>query len=104
MHEASVKPAAAPGSNGHSITNAAQYFQRLAAVIPLVPLDVVDTMVDVLWKTYSNNRTLFMFGNGGSAALASHVACDLGKGTARPGKRRFRTVALTDNIPLITAW
>ena len=104
MNEATVRTVALPGSNGHSITNAAQYFQRLAAVTPLVPLDTVDTIVDVLWQTYSNNGTLFMMGNGGSAALASHVACDLGKGTALPGMRRFRTVALTDNIPLITAW
>jgi D-sedoheptulose 7-phosphate isomerase len=104
MNEASVRPVPAPGSNGHKITNAVQYFQRLSAVTPLLPLETVDKIVDVFWKTYSNDRTLFMFGNGGSAALASHVACDLGKGTAVSGKRRFRTVALTDNIPLITAW
>jgi D-sedoheptulose 7-phosphate isomerase len=104
MNEATVRPGTSPKSNGHAITNAAQYFRRLSAVTPLIPLDTVDRIADVLWKTYSNNRTLFMFGNGGSAALASHVACDLGKGTAVSGKRRFRTVALTDNIPLITAW
>jgi len=45
-----------------------------------------------------------MFGNGGSAALASHLACDLGKGTAVNGIRRFRVLSLTDNIPVITAW
>jgi D-sedoheptulose 7-phosphate isomerase len=45
-----------------------------------------------------------VFGNGGSAALASHCACDLGKGTTTNGNRRFRVLALTDNIPLMTAW
>jgi D-sedoheptulose 7-phosphate isomerase len=46
-----------------------------------------------------------LFGNGGSASLASHFACDLGKGTALCNSaKRFRALALTDNIPTITAW
>jgi D-sedoheptulose 7-phosphate isomerase len=47
---------------------------------------------------------VYIFGNGGSAALASHFACDLGKGTANGSEKRFRVLALTDNVPLITAW
>jgi D-sedoheptulose 7-phosphate isomerase len=49
---------------------------------------------------------VFIFGNGGSAALASHFACDLGKGTVigKDGQKRFRVMALTDNLPLVTAW
>lgn len=46
-------------------------------------------------------------GNGGSAATASHFACDLAKGTIKDNpyiKKRFKVIALTDNIPLITAW
>jgi len=43
-------------------------------------------------------------GNGGSAATASHFACDLAKGTITPGRPRFRVTALTDNVPLMTAW
>jgi D-sedoheptulose 7-phosphate isomerase len=48
--------------------------------------------------------TIFILGNGGSAATASHFACDLAKGTQRPGVRPFRVMALTDNVPLMTAW
>jgi D-sedoheptulose 7-phosphate isomerase len=49
---------------------------------------------------------MFLFGNGGSASLASHFACDLGKGTCMQGndRKRLRAIALTDNIPTITAW
>jgi len=47
---------------------------------------------------------IYLFGNGGSAALASHFACDLGKGTANGTGKRFRVLALTDNVPLMTAW
>jgi D-sedoheptulose 7-phosphate isomerase len=48
---------------------------------------------------------VYLFGNGGSAALASHIACDLGKGTAYcNGGKRFRVLSLTDNLPTLTAW
>jgi len=42
-------------------------------------------------------------GNGGSASTATHFACDLAKGTVVEGKKRFRVISLTDNVPLITA-
>jgi len=46
----------------------------------------------------------YLLGNGGSASTASHFACDLGKGTPPRTGGRFRVIALTDNIPLFTAW
>ena len=49
-------------------------------------------------------RQIFFIGNGGSAATASHMMNDINKLTISPGKRRFRGIALTDNMPLITAW
>jgi D-sedoheptulose 7-phosphate isomerase len=58
----------------------------------------------LLLDAYENGRMIYLFGNGGSAALASHFACDLGKGTIDGSKKRFRVLALTDNVPLITAW
>src|SRR5215472_18480910 len=64
----------------------------------------MDRLTDVLLRAYEQQRTVFIFGNGGSAALASHFACDLGKGTVNGSSRRFRVMALTDNVPLITAW
>jgi D-sedoheptulose 7-phosphate isomerase len=36
--------------------------------------------------------------------LASHLACDLAKGTSAGERRRLRAVALTDNTPVMTAW
>jgi D-sedoheptulose 7-phosphate isomerase len=61
---------------------------------------VVDTMLDA-WR---ENRQVFIIGNGGSAATAAHMMNDLCKLTVVPGKRRFRAIALTDNVPLLTAW
>ena len=61
-------------------------------------------MATTLARAYEQQRTVFLFGNGGSAALASHFACDLGKGTVNGSRKRFRVMALTDNVPLMTAW
>ena len=61
-------------------------------------------MASLLVEAYEQERSIFLFGNGGSAALASHFACDLGKGAANGSKKRFRVMALTDNVPLMTAW
>jgi D-sedoheptulose 7-phosphate isomerase len=58
----------------------------------------------ILLRARDEGRTVFIIGNGGSAATASHMANDLNKGAAVAGQRRFRALALTDNVPLITAW
>jgi D-sedoheptulose 7-phosphate isomerase len=87
------------------VLEAKQYFQELQNVAGNVPFDGIDQIADALVRVYEAERTLYLFGNGGSAALASHFACDLGKGTAYcNGGRRFRVLALTDNIPTLTAW
>jgi D-sedoheptulose 7-phosphate isomerase len=80
------------------------YILAVTDVLRNLPFESIDRISQELCKAYESNRSVFVFGNGGSAALASHCACDLGKGTAVNGKRRFRVLALTDNVPLMTAW
>jgi D-sedoheptulose 7-phosphate isomerase len=80
------------------------YFESHFDVLEQLPHSDIETVADALWAAYQQDRTLFVFGNGGSAALASHSACDFGKGTAVNGDRRFRVMSLTDNVPLMTAW
>jgi D-sedoheptulose 7-phosphate isomerase len=58
----------------------------------------------MLLNCQARGRVIFVIGNGGSAATASHFACDLGKGTRRDGPPTFHVVSLTDNVPLLTAW
>lgn len=69
-----------------------------------MPFEDVDRVTELLVRAYEQERSIFLFGNGGSAALASHFACDLAKGTVNGSKKRFRVLALTDNVPLMTAW
>ena len=68
-----------------------------------IPRDSVCAVVDELFTAWRASRTVFIIGNGGSATTASHMMNDLNKFTEMPGQRRFRAMALTDNIPLLTA-
>lgn len=60
-------------------------------------------VIDVLFEAYRQDRTIYTCGNGGSAANASHLACDIAKFTWVDGKRRFKCVSLCDNAALISA-
>jgi D-sedoheptulose 7-phosphate isomerase len=80
------------------------YFDDVVQTIRNLPLATIDRVVDVFMQAHASNRRIYLFGNGGSAALASHFACDLGKGAANGSGKRFQALALTDNVPLMTAW
>lgn len=63
-------------------------------------------MIGVLHQARLAGRRIFVFGNGGSAATASHFAQDLAKGAAphvASARGRFRALSLTDNTPYLLA-
>jgi D-sedoheptulose 7-phosphate isomerase len=80
------------------------YFDDVVRAVEKMPLATIDQIVGVLMDAYNSSRMVYLFGNGGSAALASHFACDLGKGAANGSGKRFQVLAFTDNVPLMTAW
>jgi D-sedoheptulose 7-phosphate isomerase len=79
------------------------YLERLQTAIAELPLERIEHLGDILYSAYRNRKQVFIIGNGGSAATASHMACDLGKNTIRPNTPRFRILSLTDNTPLLSA-
>lgn len=81
-----------------------RYLEDVRYMLGALPLEHIRGAVDVLLSANYVGSTVFTVGNGGSAATASHFACDLAKGTITLGRPRFRVVALTDNVPLMTAW
>ena len=92
-------------NEGIEILEAKQYFDELQRVVIGLSHDGINQIADTLVRANESGRMVYLFGNGGSAALASHFACDLGKGTAYcNGGKRFRVLALTDNLPTLTAW
>jgi len=68
----------------------------------------IELVIDALFEAYKKDRKVFILGNGGAASTASHMACDLGKGTLQRiydnTERRFRVISLTDNVALMTAF
>jgi len=88
----------------NSITDCRSYFALLSHSAQNLPIARVEEVSHILFTAYEQQRMVFVFGNGGSAALASHFACDLAKGTVNGPPKRFKVMALTDNVPLMTAW
>lgn len=86
------------------ITNAHSYVSHVSRVLDRLPFETIDRVAEVLLNAYQTGNMIYLFGNGGSAGLASHFACDLAKGTVNGLSKRFHVLALTDNIPLMTAW
>lgn len=58
---------------------------------------------EVLTDAYNNDRMVFVIGNGGSAATASHMSTDFSKGTIVADKKRIKMLSLTDNVSWMTA-
>lgn len=81
-----------------------RYWLGLAELAQAMPVDLIERAGGLLLDCYRREGTVFIVGNGGSAATASHFACDLAKGTRNEFTPAFRVIPLTDNMPLITAW
>jgi len=73
------------------------------AATAAIPTDAVAKLVDRLRQAHAENQQVFVFGNGGSAANASHFATDLGKGSSDKLGKRFRVSSLNDNVSWLTA-
>ena len=82
----------------------ALYKSDLVQAIEAVELEKVNEAISVLKQARDQNRHVFVCGNGGSAATASHFACDMVKGASFGRASRFRIMALTDSVPTITAY
>lgn len=80
------------------------YLAQLVKVVAQCPRDKIPVILSVLESARQERRHIFLFGNGGSGSTASHFACDLGKGTIRANKPRFRVTALHDNLPTFSAY
>lgn len=93
-------------------TSTSDYLSTIEDALRLTDQLSLEQVASLLFDAYVNGRTVFTMGNGASAALASHMACDYGKGSAvdlgrgpdAPASRRLRILSLTDNPALVTAY
>lgn len=95
------------GNNGHRFFQpkriVADYLHNYEQLLRRVDADAIDRVVQRLRIARDHDATIFVAGNGGSAATASHWVNDLGKATKNSGRRAIRTMSLSDNIPWLTA-
>jgi D-sedoheptulose 7-phosphate isomerase len=89
---------------GKKMDHILRYVSQLRETLSQLPWEAIRDTLGVLHYARMNDAQVFIMGNGGSAATASHFACDLGKGTLLPGNPRFRVIALTDNVPTFSAY
>src|SRR5262245_2330053 len=79
------------------------YITAQKAALDSVPVSAVAGLIEKLRLALKEDRQIFVFGNGGSAANASHFVTDLGKGASDKVGRRFRCLSINDNVSWITA-
>ena len=81
------------------------FFQESINSIQLLNIDIISDVSVLLFEAKENGRNIFVFGNGGSHSIASHIACDLGKGTKINGKRdqKYYKIFGLDNPAWLTA-
>lgn len=85
-------------------TQIKEYLLKLSETVNKISVRDVEQCSKVLLQAYENQKNIFICGNGGSAATASHFACDINKGVSFGLDKRFKVIALTDNLATITAY
>ena len=80
-----------------------EFLTEFAQVAGRFSIDDINKAIELLFQAWKNGNTIFIIGNGGSASTATHFASDLAKATAVKGKKGFKAISLTDNVPLLTA-
>jgi len=80
------------------------YFERLKETLDRVEVGQVNNLMNLLVDALEDGRQIFIMGNGGSAATASHYVCDFNKGLSWGKARRFKFICLNDNVPTMMAY
>jgi len=85
-----------------------EYINEVKNSLDTLDIKKINTAVSMIVKAYDKGSRVFILGNGGSASTATHMACDLGKGTLSRfydnKEKRLRVISLSDNTALLTAY
>jgi D-sedoheptulose 7-phosphate isomerase len=82
---------------------AQSYVQKLGKFLESLDLDALTEIIEQIERVRIEGKTIFLIGNGGSAATASHMAEDLAFGTRMREGARIKALSLTDNQPYVMA-
>lgn len=79
------------------------YIEHEINTIRNLDVDAINQALNVLWETFENGNTVFVFGNGGSSATASHFQNDFNKGVSEHTEKKFNFLCLNDNVATVMA-
>jgi D-sedoheptulose 7-phosphate isomerase len=103
-HRAILPRASTPSSDAFS----ERYLDAMGGCLGQISIEEIERFHQELLSAYQRDAQVFLVGNGGSASLCSHLACDLGKTLLGKDptreQKRFRVLSLCDNLSLLTAW
>ncbi len=80
-----------------------KYYEEEIETIKKIDTKEVSLAMNALVNCYENGGTIYVFGNGGSSATASHMVCDFNKGVSMKKSKKFNFICLSDNTPILTA-
>lgn len=80
-----------------------EYIDQETAVLRKMDISQINGAIREIEEAGSRGGTIYLMGNGGSAATASHYANDLSRGWPNQPERRYKCICLTDNIATMTA-
>lgn len=81
-----------------------EYLDNVKKTLDNLDRQEIETFLSVLVKAKDEGRTVFIMGNGGSAATASHFCCDFNKGVSYGKDKKFKFICLNDNVPTMMAY
>jgi D-sedoheptulose 7-phosphate isomerase len=80
------------------------YFEKEKATLDAISKDDLNSLMNVLMDARDQRKNIFIMGNGGSAATASHYVCDFNKGISYGKEKMFKFICLNDNVPTMMAY
>lgn len=80
-----------------------EYLNLLKSTLDKLSAENLEKVTEAFLETYQNGGAFYVFGNGGSAATASHMAGDFVKGASSGLENRFRFICLNDNMSALMA-
>lgn len=80
-----------------------QYLKMEKETLEALDKDEINAVLDAMMETYQAEGTIYVFGNGGSASTAPHMANDFNKGISEYVDRKFRVCCLNDNAATMLA-
>lgn len=80
-----------------------EYYEREIKVINNLNLEEINDAMNLIYKTYKNDGTIYICGNGGSASTASHFQNDFNKGISEYVEKKFRFQCINDNVSTMLA-